>query len=285
MSKINSSKITSETKEIFKLFLSIFGNLQQERDATISTLNETISKLVAKNSEIVKKIDEFESQSSVNRQSMLNVQEHVAQLEIKLKSIEMVHFKEVTSLKSNIDNNSQYERKGTLILSGPNLPSAAPSENCKLIVQDLLRRETNLNIDPTDISIAHRIGRKSSTLPDKRNIIFKLCRRDLANEIFNACKQSRPSFFVNCSLTPTRNKVLYALRQLKKKFPATVKGCRAQNGGDVVVFVVPSSSASSPNVPTTSRNDRKIVINSREDLEAFASDVLFTSIENLDIAW
>ena len=66
MSKINSSKITSETKEIFKLFLSIFNNLQQERDATLSTLNETISKLVAQNSEIVKKIENFEYQSSVN---------------------------------------------------------------------------------------------------------------------------------------------------------------------------------------------------------------------------
>ena len=72
---------------------------------------------------------------------------------------------------------------------------------------------------------------------------------------------------------------------MKKKFPATVMGCRAQNS-DVVVFVVPSSSASSPNGPPTSGNDRKICINSGEDLEAFASDMLLTFPPyDLDITW
>ena len=69
---------------------------------------------------------------------------------------------------------------------------------------------------------------------------------------------------------------------LKKKFSATVKGCRTQNDGDMAVFVVPSSSASSPKGTATSENDGKIVNNGREDLEAFASDVLLTSLDDLD---
>ena len=176
---------------------------------------------------------------------------------------------------------------------------AAPNENCKLIVQDLLRRHTQLNLNPSDISIAHRIGRTNSTLPDKRNIIFKLCRRDLVTDILNACKQSfsppssgtsiqerrPPPFFVNCSLTPTRNKILYALRLLKKKFPATVKGCRAQIGGDVVVFVVPAQLSSSSNQNFARNHDRKIIINTKQDLEAFTTNVLATSLDTLEIRW
>ena len=50
--KINSSKITSETKEIFKLFLTLFSSLQLERDSTISTLNEKVSALELGNGEV-----------------------------------------------------------------------------------------------------------------------------------------------------------------------------------------------------------------------------------------
>ena len=36
-------------------------------------------------------------------------------------------------------------------------------------------------------------------------------------------------FFVNCSLTPTRNKIFHVLRTHKKKSSAILKGCRALN--------------------------------------------------------
>ena len=298
--KINSSKITSETKEIFKLFLSLFSNLQLERDSTISTLQEKISAMEIESVEMSRKFEKMETLSLGIKMSNTGLAEKVNQLESKLSVIECNHSKEVAALKSNIDLNEQYGRRDTLIISGPNLPIASPNENCKLVVQDLLRRHTKLNLNPSDISIAHRIGRTNASLPDKRNIIFKLCRRDLVTDILNACKQSfsppssglsnqerrPPPIFVNCSLTPTRNKILYALRLLRRKFPSTVKGCRAQIGGDVVVFVVPTPLPSTSSNQNAARNhDRKIIINTKQDLEAFTTNVLSTSLDDLEMRW
>ena len=214
MSIINFSKFF--LKEILKLFLSLFSNLQLKRDATISTSNETISKLV-RNEEFWNCQKYWRIWIPIFSEPAVYFECTETSYSKKMKSIEIEWSKEVASLNSNIDNNSQYERKYTLILSCPNLPNAVPIENCKLIVQDLVRREANLNINPSDISIFHWIGRKSCTLPDKRNIIFKLSRRDLVNEIFSACKQIRSSFFLHCFLTPTRSKVLYALRASEEK--------------------------------------------------------------------
>ena len=49
----------------------------------------------------------------------------------------------------SIDQNSQYERLGTLILSEPKILVCHRSENCNLIIQDLLRRHLNLHINIT----------------------------------------------------------------------------------------------------------------------------------------
>ena len=133
---------------------------------------------------------------------------------------------------------------------------------------------------------------------DRRGLIFKLCRRDLVQVIFNACKRTKPSFYVNCSLTPTRNKVFYVLRQLKKKFPGLVKSCRALNG-DVVAFVA-QTRAQADSAPATEEDEkesgahesddvngrnRKMVINSREDLIKFASYVLNTNVNGFHVTW
>ena len=139
---------------------------------------------------MTRKLENMETLSLGVKLSNTGLAEKVNQLESKISAIECSHSKEVAALKSNIDLNEQYGRRDTLIISGPNLPIAAPTENCKLVVQDLLRRHTKLNLNPANISIAHRIGRTNSTLPNKRNIIFKLCRRDLVTDILNACKQS-----------------------------------------------------------------------------------------------
>ena len=138
-------------------------------------------------------------------------------------------------LMAEVDSNDEYERRDTLIMSGPSLPLSSATENSKLVIHTLLREHLQLNINPDDISVAHRLGKKPQASPDRRNIIFKLCRRDLASEILNACKQFRNSngrqpLYINESLTPLRSKVFYGLRLLKRKFPAIIKSCRSQTG-------------------------------------------------------
>ena len=188
-----------------------------------------------------------------------------------------------------------------------------------------------MNVNPADISIAHRIGRKPNGR-DRRHIIFKLCRRDLVGDIFEACKATKPPFYINTSLTPLRNKILYGLRLLKRKFPTVVKGCRSTPTGEVTVFIRgsvgqahrrrSSSSASTsgtlsersdgaqsepPTVATirttnetddgaeaassvstdmvSRRGDRRIIINTKEQLKKFMTEHLSVPLESLAIDW
>lgn len=275
LQKINTSSAPKETKEIFKLFLALFSTIKNERSTTISTLQERVAALEA----------EAESNRTHCDNAIRTLQEKVNTLEENLKAQEEARKKEVAQLKTDVDANDQYERRDTLILSGPNLPISSPNENCKEIVKNLLRSHTNLSLNDDDISIAHRIGQKPVNNQDKRNIIFKLCRRDLVTDIFDACKQSRPPFYINCSLTPTRNKIFFALRRYKRRFPDVVKGCRVQKG-DVIVFLARHAGASSSRSSDgNNRRDTKITINTREDLSDFAINVLNTNLDELNITW
>ena len=196
-----------------------------------------------------------------------------------------------------------------MILSGPAVPETTDREDCKQIILNLLRDIIRLNVNLNDISTAHRIGREPTGI-DTRNIIFKLCRRHLVHDIIAACMSSKPPFFFNTSLTPLRIKIIYGLRLLKRKYPTIVKGCRSTPTGDVTVYVPPigvetgeasgEETVESTNGPTrgaedvgaqapsrsTSRGrDRRIIINTKQDLSKFMSDHLKASIGSLSIDW
>ena len=273
--KISTSKLSSENKEIFTLFLALFSTINAERDAKIVQLEQKMEENRIKGEE---KVKDLETQMQT--------------LQSKISSIESSQSKNIKSLQNNVDENDQYERKDTLIVSGPEVPVFSSNENCKNVLQDIFRRNLNLNINPADISVAHRLGRKPESGIDKRNIIFKLCRRDIVFDIFNACKKfrhpnssnqgtpSRQPLYVNCSLTPLRSKIFYQLRQLWKKFPNKITSCRSDYG-NIVVFT-PSSSPSSS---STALSSRRIMINSREAFEDFVANILQTSSENIGIKW
>ena len=135
----------------------------------------------------------------------------------------------VQILNNELDDNAAYIRRETLVISG-GVPPAATGETCKAIIIELLKQQVKLNIDPADISVANRVGTKIRQGPDRRSIIFKLCRRELKYHILSACRQQRPNYYVNESLTPTRSKVLYVFRQAKKKWSQTIKNLRTSDG-------------------------------------------------------
>ena len=201
-----------------------------------------------------------------------------------MKEIKCSQQSNVSVPGTSIDSNDQYIRRDNLIMSGINLPTASLSENSKLIIQDQLRLHTNLNVNVNDISIAHRIGRKPVSGPDKRNIIFKLCRRDIVPDIFRACKEHKPPFFVNSSLTPLRSKIFFALRQLKRVFPNIIKSCQSNLNGDIIAYTLVPGQLNSTST-STRQNYRKHVINAKTELEKFAQDFLHSTIENLSVDW
>ena len=232
------------------------------------------SKMAVETKEIFKLLLSFFNQLMTEKDDRVN------ELENKVNNLE----KTVEKLSNQIDETSQYARRDTLIISGNSVPTVIAGENCKNICTNLFREHLHLNIGAKDISVAHRIGKKPNGQTDKRNIIFKLCQRDVVPEIYSACKQLKPPFFINDSLTPTRSKIAYILRQLKKKYPNVIKGCRSYNGEPKVM--IPSRESVPSSAPSGSRPKvLQISITSRFELENFVREHLETTLTEAAIPW
>ena len=202
--------------------------------------------------------------------------EFMGQLDSKDEQIQELR-DQVTSLKEQmskvretIDENDAYERRDTVILSGNSIPIFSQGENPTNLAIEAVKNELKIQISPSDVSVAHRMGRKpANQQPDRRGIIVKLCRRDLKHSLISASKKmvprSRSNLYVNEHLTPARKTILYALRQMKKDHPDLVKGCTSWDGR-VYAFTPPPAGS-----PPSSRDQRHLV-NSRDSLVTFCSD-------------
>lgn len=202
--------------------------------------------------------------------------EKIAQLENEIQ-----HLKDkINNVEDQMDDAAAYSRRDSLIVSGL-IPEGSRDEDCKATVTDLLRQQVNINIDPRDISIAHRIGNKRQQGPDRRNIIFKLCRRDLKYDIINACRQQRPRFYINESLTPTRSKICFILRQIKKRYHQ-IKTIRTHEGS-VAVYLLPTGRDSSERLPMSQL--RKLTVNTHGQLVKLLEEELKTSLSDFNLDW
>ena len=184
----------------------------------------------------------------------------------------------VSKLEEQVDANSAYERRDALIISG-DIPEAAPGENCNNLVRSLLREQIKINLNADDISVAHRIGRKPKTQgPDKRNLIFKLCRRDVKRDIIHACKQVKPKFYVNESLTPLRSTIMYVLRQAIKRNKNVIGSCKSIDGNIIAWLPTPTGS-------TQVTNYRRIILNTKSALVDFLHTHINAKIEDFIDVW
>ena len=115
--------------------------------------------------------------------------------------------------------------------------------------------------------------------PDKRQIIAKLCRRDLKPDIFHACKTIKPKdLFINEHLTPVRKTILYVLRSAKRRYGDLISGCNSIEGR-VYVWLKPPH----PNAPGA--HDTRMLINNRDKLEKFCHEVLNTQLSEFIDNW
>ena len=170
----------------------------------------------------------------------------------------------VEKLEEQLDDQSAYERRDTLIISGKSIPTATPNENVSEIVCKVAHDVLHHEISASDISVAHRIGPKPlSQRPDNRKIIVKLCRRDVKSTILGAARRMKsPDLFVNESLTPQRQTISFALRRAKKRFPSKISGTTTTDGR-VFVYVKPMAPE------TSSARDTRLQINTFTQLENF----------------
>lgn len=200
------------------------------------------------------------------------------QIEGLVKEVEMLRGR-VGKLEERVEDAEAYERRDTLVMSGKSVPPVVAGENCVSLVCNMMKNTINLNVLPSDISTAHRVGtRPNNQQVDNRSIIIKLCRRDIKRDILNACRQFKPDFFVNESLTPTRNSIMYVLRNAKKKPNSKVVGCSSDNGR-VFAWVRPSDG------DREMKKNARIPVNTYSQLVAFCRDTLNEPLSNYIANW
>ena len=124
-------------------------------------------------------------------------------------------------------------------------PPASHAEDCKFIVREQIREHLRLELAIEDISMAHRIGVKPKIQgEDKRYIMFKLCNRDVKQNILKSCKIVKPKkFFINETFTPLRNTILYVMRQAKNKHRIVINSCNSSDGSVAAWLHAASASA------------------------------------------
>ena len=171
----------------------------------------------------------------------------------------------VVKLEQQIDKNSAHEQKNALPMAGTiPPPSCITCRGLKVHCAGANSRKHAPSVSYWDISMAHRIAVKPKIQgEDKGNIMFKLCNRYVKQHIFKSCNVVKPdNFYINESLTPLRNTILYVMWQTKKKHPSVInmqlQFIRRQCG---VWLHAASASAKT--------KSRKIIINVKKELDLF----------------
>ena len=173
----------------------------------------------------------------------------------------------IATLEERLDAQDQYVRRETLIFSGDQIPVTTDQEDSATVICQLINDKLNANdvhISPTDISVAHRLGSKPANgVDDRRSIIAKFVRRNQKRTILLAARKAKPNgFFVNESLTPTRQKIAFALRKANKKFPSKITAPSTFDGSISVGVLPANTSVRSTPIP-------RVTINSMDKLFDF----------------
>ena len=183
----------------------------------------------------------------------------------ELESIIVAQRAHISTLETKLEDQCQYTRRESIVLSGKNVPAHRNNEDCIQIACDLIANkiDPNLQIVPACISIAHRLGNKPTSGEDHRSIIVRFCRRKLKYDILNKAKQSKPQgLFVSESLTPTKQKLVRIIRNAKHAHPDLISGYSTSDGS-IYMWVKP------PNADAPGARNSRMIIDSLAKLDKF----------------
>lgn len=152
----------------------------------------------------------------------------IEKLESKVSFLE----NKITQMESNIDDIDQYERRDTVIISGPVLPEESAMENSSDLIVNTIKHHLHVNMSHSDINIAHRLGPK--TQDKKRPIIVKLQNRAKKTELVQACITLKPQLHINESLTPKRRSIYSVIRKIRAQHKHLFQQCYTSDGKIVV---------------------------------------------------
>ena len=93
----------------------------------------------------------------------------INQLQNKVSVLE----NKIYDLENQIDDVNQYERRDTIIVSGASLPKETPNENSAEVFINAFKDSLNINMNHSDINVAHKLGNINKQNANKP-IIVKL---------------------------------------------------------------------------------------------------------------
>ena len=132
---------------------------------------------------------------------------------------------EIAHQRQVINDLEQYSRKNCLTISG--LPERSNESASQVVIE--LARVVGVDLLPTDIDVAHRLGSQGR---NERHIIAKFVRFEKREELYAARRRIRSAqpppnsvisadvaknVFISDSLTRHNQQIMYVARQLKRK--------------------------------------------------------------------
>lgn len=172
--------------------------------------------------------EQFNSEIETLREELIKRDSEICEIKNEVKDLR----NKVVDLESHLDSLEQYERRDSIIISGPALPRETQQENPVEIVVNTLKDTLKLNVQEQDISVAHRLGKSNQEYP--RPMIVKLINRSHKYDIVGACLKLKPNLYINESLTPNRlhlfKKILAVRKQHRQKFTQ----CHTRDGKIIV---------------------------------------------------
>ena len=181
--------------------------------------------------------------------------------------------KSMQSMQERLEDAEAYNRREDLILSGRAVSSNVDSPDTVSLVKSILKNKLKYELPDGSIISSRRLGPKPVVQgPDKRKILVRMNGMEVRDDIVKACKLAKPTdLYVNDNLTQIRARILYALRQAKKRKPALVSGCGSQNGRVFVWIASPNQEA----------RNIKVYLNSWEKFKNFCGDSLDLDVASL----
>lgn len=185
----------------------------------------------------------------------------INKLESELASMK----REWQDLREKVEDIENFQRRDSLVISGEGIPAAAPAERTTEVVRAVVRSHLKVELGDGDVLEAYRTGLRGTQDPGRGQIVVKLRHHSLREDLVRTSKTVRPAnVFINENLTPMRSKILYTLRQAKRRFPDKINGCGSRNG-QVYAWIKP---------PNPSAKNMKVLINSINRLEEFCVKTL-----------
>ena len=156
---------------------SLLDSLSEESKCLVKIITQVINK------QFKSEIDSLKQQLTTKDSEITTMQDEIVELKSKVQELE-----------TSIDAVDQYERRDTIIFSGPLVPDETRQENTTNLICKVVKDNLKINISEKEINIAHRLGPVNSQ--KTRPVIVKLGNRSLKHDLVGAYIQLKPGLFI-----------------------------------------------------------------------------------------